>query len=211
MPRRDEPRQRVPAGSVAIGGEQTGIYPEALPGGWQMIGRTPLTLFDLRADRLRCWRLATGCASSPSMPRASPRWTRAYAMSMTVLKPGVLSSLQDAGRPGQAALGIGRAGAMDQPAWQLGNALVGNRGGRGRAGDAPCSGPTLRFERSAVIALTGAPIEARVDGQPATVDRLPCACRQRAAPGRHGAGLPQLSGRPRVASRMAAGARQPQR
>lgn len=49
MPRRHDPRQRVPAGSVAIGGEQTGIYPEQLPGGWQLLGRTPLRLFDLSA------------------------------------------------------------------------------------------------------------------------------------------------------------------
>ncbi len=47
MPRRSDPRQRVPAGSVAIGGAQTGIYPEPLPGGWQLIGRTPLRLFDV--------------------------------------------------------------------------------------------------------------------------------------------------------------------
>lgn len=46
MPRRATPRTRVPAGSVAIGGAQTGIYPSELPGGWQLIGRTPLVLFD---------------------------------------------------------------------------------------------------------------------------------------------------------------------
>ncbi len=46
MPRRANPRTRVPAGSVAIGGAQTGIYPGELPGGWQLIGRTPLRLFD---------------------------------------------------------------------------------------------------------------------------------------------------------------------
>ena len=51
MPRRRDPRQRVPAGSVAIGGGQTGIYPEPLPGGWQLIGRTPLRLFDVSAER----------------------------------------------------------------------------------------------------------------------------------------------------------------
>ena len=45
-PRRANPRTRVPAGSVAIGGAQTGIYPRELPGGWQLIGRTPLKLFD---------------------------------------------------------------------------------------------------------------------------------------------------------------------
>jgi len=46
VPRRAQPRVRVPAGSVAIGGAQTGIYPRELPGGWQLIGRTPMVLFD---------------------------------------------------------------------------------------------------------------------------------------------------------------------
>ena len=45
-PRRAEPRMAVPAGTVAIGGEQTGVYPAQSPGGWQLIGRTALTLFD---------------------------------------------------------------------------------------------------------------------------------------------------------------------
>lgn len=45
-PRRDEPRLAVPAGSVGIGGSQTGIYPVDCPGGWQLIGRTRRTLFD---------------------------------------------------------------------------------------------------------------------------------------------------------------------
>ncbi len=44
-PRRDTPRPHVPAGSVAIGGAQTGVYPLDTPGGWQIIGRTPLQLF----------------------------------------------------------------------------------------------------------------------------------------------------------------------
>jgi inhibitor of KinA len=45
-PRRAEPRTSVPAGTVGIGGSQTGVYPLASPGGWHLIGRTPLTLFD---------------------------------------------------------------------------------------------------------------------------------------------------------------------
>jgi len=45
-PRRAEPRTAVPAGTVGIGGSQTGIYPLVSPGGWQLIGRTPLRLFD---------------------------------------------------------------------------------------------------------------------------------------------------------------------
>jgi len=46
-PRLPTPRTRVPAGSVGIGGVQTGIYPVESPGGWRLIGRTPLRLFDL--------------------------------------------------------------------------------------------------------------------------------------------------------------------
>ncbi|WP_149196504.1 5-oxoprolinase subunit PxpB [Luteimonas suaedae] len=46
MPRMDTPRARIPAGSVAIGGAQTGIYPRESPGGWRILGRTPLVLFD---------------------------------------------------------------------------------------------------------------------------------------------------------------------
>ncbi len=49
-PRRDVPRKEVPAGSVAIGGAQTGIYPRNSPGGWNVIGRTPLRLFDIWRD-----------------------------------------------------------------------------------------------------------------------------------------------------------------
>jgi KipI family sensor histidine kinase inhibitor len=50
-PRRAAPRLRVPAGSVGIAGPQTGIYPAETPGGWQVIGRTAVTLFDpSRAD-----------------------------------------------------------------------------------------------------------------------------------------------------------------
>jgi KipI family sensor histidine kinase inhibitor len=45
-PRLPSPRQRVPAGSVALGGNQTGVYPLASPGGWRIIGRTDLRLFD---------------------------------------------------------------------------------------------------------------------------------------------------------------------
>jgi inhibitor of KinA len=48
LPRHETPRARVPAGSVGIAGEQTGIYPVDSPGGWRIIGRTPWTMFDPR-------------------------------------------------------------------------------------------------------------------------------------------------------------------
>jgi inhibitor of KinA len=49
-PRRGSPRTEVPAGAVAIGGTQTGIYPRKSPGGWNIIGRTPLRLFDVQRE-----------------------------------------------------------------------------------------------------------------------------------------------------------------
>ncbi len=61
LPRRDEPRLRVPAGAVAIAGRQTGVYPRESPGGWHLLGRTPVRIadqergvFPIRAgDRIR--------------------------------------------------------------------------------------------------------------------------------------------------------------
>lgn len=49
-PRLASPRTQIPAGSVGIGGNQTGVYPLASPGGWQIIGRTPLRLFDAQRE-----------------------------------------------------------------------------------------------------------------------------------------------------------------
>ena len=50
FPRRDTPRLAVPKGAVAIGGSQTGIYPQKSPGGWQIIGKTPISLFDINKE-----------------------------------------------------------------------------------------------------------------------------------------------------------------
>ncbi|RCH56282.1 allophanate hydrolase subunit 1 [Mucilaginibacter hurinus] len=50
-PRKQQPRVAVPAGAVGIGGNQTGVYPLATPGGWQLIGQTPLQLFDAASEQ----------------------------------------------------------------------------------------------------------------------------------------------------------------
>ncbi|MDO3705408.1 allophanate hydrolase subunit 1 [Micromonospora sp. C28SCA-DRY-2] len=50
VPRLPSPRPRVPAGSVALAGPYAGVYPSASPGGWLLVGRTELTLFDVHAD-----------------------------------------------------------------------------------------------------------------------------------------------------------------
>lgn len=59
-PRLETPRVRIPAGSVGIAGEQTGIYPLASPGGWRLIGRTPRRLYD--PNRSRPILLRAGCS-----------------------------------------------------------------------------------------------------------------------------------------------------
>jgi KipI family sensor histidine kinase inhibitor len=50
MPRRSSPRTKVPAGSVALAGEFSGVYPRESPGGWQLLGRTEIAVFDLGRD-----------------------------------------------------------------------------------------------------------------------------------------------------------------
>lgn len=50
VPRRDNPRTRVPAGSVALGGEFASVYPRESPGGWQLIGHTTLAMWDIERD-----------------------------------------------------------------------------------------------------------------------------------------------------------------
>jgi antagonist of KipI len=85
-------------------------------------------------------------------------------MSIRVLSPGWLTSVQDAGRSGHAAIGTGVAGAMDGAALRLANALVGNSGNAAGI-EITLRGPRFRFETDALIALTGATIDARCGAQ----------------------------------------------
>lgn len=84
-------------------------------------------------------------------------------MQIEILKPGLLTTLQDAGRPGLAHLGIGRAGAFDAPALRIANALCGNAAGTCGI-EFTLVGPTLRADADWWIAVTGAPCPLRVDG-----------------------------------------------
>ena len=86
-------------------------------------------------------------------------------MSIEVLKPGLLTTLQDGGRHGLQHLGIGHAGAMDSNALRLANYLVGNAADA-VAFEITLQGPRLRFKTPALIALTGADIDASVEKYP---------------------------------------------
>jgi biotin-dependent carboxylase-like uncharacterized protein len=84
-------------------------------------------------------------------------------MSMLVLSPGLLSSLQDRGRFGWRHLGIGCSGAVDHYSFSVANLLVGNPM-QSAAIEITLSGPRLRFDRAARVAICGASIEASIDG-----------------------------------------------
>ena len=75
-----------------------------------------------------------------------------------VLSPGPLTTIQDLGRPGWAHIGVPRSGAADRPALRLANRLVGNDEGAA-ALETTLTGPRLRFDGPAVVALTGAIVD----------------------------------------------------
>lgn len=176
LPRRPSPRARIEGGSVGIGGGQTGIYPAAGPGGWHLIGRTPLTIFDpaldppallAPGDRLRFVPIAASDfvaldaqASRPGAQRPAESTNAAFE----VLHPGIHSSIQDPGRPGWRHLGVGPGGAADPIAARLVNALVGNPAAA-PALELTLRGPDLRTLRPVTIALAGSGMEAQVDGR----------------------------------------------
>jgi KipI family sensor histidine kinase inhibitor len=177
-PRLPAPRTRVPAGSVGIAGQQTGIYPAATPGGWRLIGRTTASLFDPAAeppsllrpgDRVRFVPQLlspptgepTGEAGgevAPAAPEGSVLWLR-------IVRPGPLTTVQDLGRPGYARFGVSTSGAADGDALRLGNALLGNPPGAA-ALEVTLGGLVAEALGDAVIALTGAEGEARVNDEP---------------------------------------------
>jgi KipI family sensor histidine kinase inhibitor len=180
MPRRSTPRTAVPAGSVGIGGAQTGIYPLESPGGWQLIGRTPLPLFRrrpgpkeqspalLRAgdslkfsaiDRAAFDRLQREFDAGEERAEAEGRLEpTSAAPGLEVIKPGLLTTVQDLGRTGHRASGLPLSGAMDAFALRVANLLVGNA--EGEAGlEVTLLGPELAFSADAVVAVCGAEFE----------------------------------------------------
>lgn len=170
MPRRATPRTEVPAGSVGIGGKHTGVYPLATPGGWSLIGRTPLPLFRPREESMPTLLMAGDTvrfrpitekewSKEAVSPRviAPPKVPKSMAV-LEVIKPGMLTTVQDMGRTGWQHLGIPTGGAMDRRSARIANLLLGN------AEDDPVLeaslvGPDLKFLKDTWIAVTGAAAE----------------------------------------------------
>lgn len=159
-PRRATPRLSVPAGSVAMAGGQTGIYPFASPGGWQILGTTAERLFDPFAERPALFQagdqvrfvpvetLPARKEISPSLETTGPRWCE-------VIQPGALTTVQDLGRPGYESSGVSPGGAVDRQALRMANLLVGNDEGAAVL-EICLSGPVLKFHAETVVALVGA-------------------------------------------------------
>lgn len=177
VPRRTSPRTAIPAGSVALAGMFSGVYPQQSPGGWQIIGTTTAAMWDTcrtppaliaPGDRVRfidAERIdgaaamqpagATARRSRPGGAVAQHRAGSFGAPAFTVLAAPVPALVQDRGRVGLAAQGIARSGAADQDALAAVNAALGN------CPDAPAlelvgAGFRLRAETSTEIAVTGA-------------------------------------------------------
>lgn len=73
-PRRATPRTHIPKGSVAIAQRQTGIYPAVSPGGWQIIGRTPVALFDPRKETPSFLTMGDAVRFTPITPEEAAQW-----------------------------------------------------------------------------------------------------------------------------------------
>lgn len=178
VPRRPRPRLRVPAGSVGIAGQQTGVYPSTSPGGWQLVGRSQLRMFDPGRDPVSL--LAPGdlvrfvsVGGRFEVEAAAEGGTAVrppVARQVTVVRPGMFTTVQDLGRWGYQDHGVPVAGAMDADACRRSNLAVGNEPGAAVL-EATLVGPELRLEVEARVAVSGANLAAAIDGDALPRDR----------------------------------------
>lgn len=165
-PRLDTPRVRVPAGSVAIGGPYTGVYPSESPGGWRLIGRTPMRLFDphreppalARAgDLVRFRAIDEGefdriATQQPLCPPGSP--PRGEPL-LRLPSAGAWTALCGAEHAGRRHTGQPAGGPMDHDAYRLAVALAGADPGS-LALEATLVGPVVECLRYATLGVAGA-------------------------------------------------------
>ena len=157
QPRHSSPR-KVPAGSVAIAGDQAGISPFASQGGWHVIGRTDAALFDPHreqpallqpGDKVRFVEVETLRETEPPLPEPE-----AFPDGIHVIEPGALSSIQDHGRWGRQHLGVSPGGAADPVLASIANRLVGNTDDA-TVIECTMTGPVLKFGTDARVAWVG--------------------------------------------------------
>lgn len=173
VPRRESPRTAVPAGSVALAGRFSAAYPQRSPGGWQLIGHTNAPLWDVTRDepalirpgdtvRYRAVRELVDVRTEKSASAASTA-TERLSHTLVVDDPGMQSLLQDAGRPGLGDLGVVASGAADRSSAAQANRLVGNSPAAAVV-ETMLGGLVVTARGHHVLALTGAPTPAHIDG-----------------------------------------------
>jgi KipI family sensor histidine kinase inhibitor len=183
-PRRATPRLVVAAGSVAIGGDHSGVYPLDSPGGWNVIGRTSVRLFDPSREPAALLAMGDHVHFEPVGARAFAKRARSVAeespvpavarvaashATLEVIEAGLQTTVQDLGRPRLQAQGIAPGGAVDRFALRVANRLVGNDEGAA-ALEFALMGPRLRVMTATRVALTGAEIAGVPNGRPFAVE-----------------------------------------
>ena len=170
VPRRSSPRTAVPAGSVALGGQYSAVYPRRSPGGWQLIGRTGARMWDLdRAqpalvrpgDRVQ-YRAVREVVTASDSPAREPEPERHAESGLRILNPGAQSLIQDLGRRGYGPLGVSAAGALDRASLRRANRLVGNAP-TAAAIESVNGGLTVEAVGDRVVAVTGAPVTLTIE------------------------------------------------
>ncbi len=170
VPRRSSPRTAVPAGSVALAGNYSAVYPRRSPGGWQLIGRTSARMWDLDREQpalaapgsriqFRAVRETVQLAAEPHPEGAATK----VASGLRIVSPGLQSLIQDLGRHGHSGLGVSAAGALDRASLRRANRLVGNAPGAAGietvAIETVAGGLTVQAVGDQVLAVAGAPSE----------------------------------------------------
>ncbi|ESZ04476.1 biotin carboxyl carrier protein [Mesorhizobium sp. L2C085B000] len=167
VPRRKSPRVRIPAGSVALGGKFNGIYPSDSPGGWQLLGRTPLKMWDTSrpraallapGDRVRFRDMAAKGVSSPTPAAPELKTEGVRPAGLLVTRSDSPALYQDLGRPGRADQGVSESGALDRCSLMQANLCVGNRR-EAAAIEITFGGFALKADRPVTLAVTGAPAQ----------------------------------------------------
>lgn len=136
VPRRNSPRVRIPAGSVAVAGPFCGVYPTDSPGGWQLLGTTPSMMWDLNreraallapGDRVRFREVRKGdCISAEAAAQAFSKPRPKGSVGLQIISTDRPALYQDAGRPGLGNQGVSESGAADLAALRTANELLGN-------------------------------------------------------------------------------------
>ena len=180
LPRLKSPRAAVPAGSVAIAGLQTAIYPQATPGGWNLIGKCPDTLFDVNrnppglfmpGDHIQIKEITfaelleiEAAVTISKQKHAAVQGHEQKPFDFEIVNAGTLTTIQDFPRYGLMHWAVSPGGTADQAALQLANTLVGNVPDTA-ALEITSIGPHLIFHRPAIIAWIGGICKVTVNGQ----------------------------------------------